>query len=179
MTAHTRMLDTTIVVIYFLIVFAIGFYHSRRERTSSDYFLAGQSVGWFAVGASLFATNISSEHLLLPRVQTIRHRRHSVGRPHHQQGFSPMDTAGRDDVRRCAARTSLHESNEPLLPRAAYLLGIAARFMPGRQVLTPEEAARYESIRNTFKTVRTLFCSRPAVDHNINGHFSKAFCVQE
>jgi solute:Na+ symporter, SSS family len=64
MTAHTRMLDTTIVVIYFLIVFAIGFYHSRRERTSSDYFLAGQSVGWFAVGASLFATNISSEHFI-------------------------------------------------------------------------------------------------------------------
>ena len=58
------MLDTTIVVVYFLIVFAIGFYHSRRERTSSDYFLAGQNVGWFAVGASLFATNISSEHFI-------------------------------------------------------------------------------------------------------------------
>ena len=58
------MLDTSIVVIYFLIVFAIGFYHSRRERTSSDYFLAGQNVGWFAVGASLFATNISSEHFI-------------------------------------------------------------------------------------------------------------------
>lgn len=58
------MLDTSIVVLYFLIVFAIGFYHSRRERTSSDYFLAGQNVGWFAVGASLFATNISSEHFI-------------------------------------------------------------------------------------------------------------------
>jgi solute:Na+ symporter, SSS family len=58
------MLDTSIVVVYFLIVFAIGFYHSRRERTSSDYFLAGQNVGWFAVGASLFATNISSEHFI-------------------------------------------------------------------------------------------------------------------
>ncbi len=58
------MLDTSIIVVYFLIVFAIGFYHSRRERTSSDYFLAGQNVGWFAVGASLFATNISSEHFI-------------------------------------------------------------------------------------------------------------------
>jgi SSS family solute:Na+ symporter len=58
------MLDTTIVVIYFIAVFAIGFYHSRRERTSSDYFLAGQNVGWFAVGMSLFATNISSEHFI-------------------------------------------------------------------------------------------------------------------
>jgi SSS family solute:Na+ symporter len=58
------MLDTGIIVVYFLLVFAIGFYHSRRERTSSDYFLAGQSVGWFAVGTSLFATNISSEHFI-------------------------------------------------------------------------------------------------------------------
>ena len=58
------MLDTSVVGLYFLIVFAIGFYHSRRERTSSDYFLAGQSVGWFAVGTSLFATNISSEHFI-------------------------------------------------------------------------------------------------------------------
>jgi len=58
------MLDTAIIVVYFLLVFAIGFYHSRRERTSSDYFLAGRDVGWFAVGTSLFATNISSEHFI-------------------------------------------------------------------------------------------------------------------
>jgi SSS family solute:Na+ symporter len=58
------MLDTGIIVIYFLLVFAIGFYHSRRERTASNYFLAGHSVGWFAVGTSLFATNISSEHFI-------------------------------------------------------------------------------------------------------------------
>lgn len=58
------MLDISIIAVYFLIVFAIGFYHSRRERTSADYFLAGQNVGWFAVGASLFATNISSEHFI-------------------------------------------------------------------------------------------------------------------
>ena len=58
------MLDTSIVILYFIVVFAIGFYHSRRERTSSDYFLAGQNVGWFAVGMSLFATNISSEHFI-------------------------------------------------------------------------------------------------------------------
>ncbi|MBM3757626.1 MAG: sodium/solute symporter [Acidobacteria bacterium] len=60
----TPMLDTGIIVVYFAFVFAIGFYHSRRERTSADYFLAGHSVGWFAVGASLFATNISSEHFI-------------------------------------------------------------------------------------------------------------------
>src|SRR5215212_11312220 len=58
------MLDTSIIAVYFILVFAIGFYHSRRERTSSDYFLAGRDVGWFAIGASLFATNISSEHFI-------------------------------------------------------------------------------------------------------------------
>ena len=31
---------------------------------SSDYFLAGRDVGWLAVGASLFASNIGSEHLV-------------------------------------------------------------------------------------------------------------------
>ena len=58
------MLDALIIIVYFVIVFAIGFYHSRRERTSSDYFLAGRHVGWFAIGTSLFATNISSEHFI-------------------------------------------------------------------------------------------------------------------
>ncbi|MGH9659245.1 MAG: sodium:solute symporter family transporter, partial [Bryobacteraceae bacterium] len=58
------MLDTSILVAYFVVVFAIGFYHARRERTSSEYFLAGRHVGWFAIGASLFATNISSEHFI-------------------------------------------------------------------------------------------------------------------
>ena len=56
------MLDTAIIAAYFLVVFAIGFYHLRKERNIKDYFLAGGNVGWFAVGASLFATNISSEH---------------------------------------------------------------------------------------------------------------------
>jgi solute:Na+ symporter, SSS family len=58
------MLDSAIIVLYFVIVFAIGFYHSRRERTSKDYFLAGSNVGWVAIGFSLFATNISSEHFI-------------------------------------------------------------------------------------------------------------------
>jgi SSS family solute:Na+ symporter len=58
------MLDNLIIITYFLIVFGIGIYHSRRQRTASEYFLAGHSIGWFAVGASLFSTNISSEHFI-------------------------------------------------------------------------------------------------------------------
>jgi SSS family solute:Na+ symporter len=58
------MLDNVIIAVYFAIVFAIGFYHSRKTTNARNYFLAGSSVGWFAVGASLFATNISSEHFI-------------------------------------------------------------------------------------------------------------------
>lgn len=58
------MFDNSIIALYFLITFAVGLSFARRERTTKDYFLAGQHVGWFAIGASLFATNISSEHFI-------------------------------------------------------------------------------------------------------------------
>ncbi|MEQ1885900.1 MAG: sodium:solute symporter [Bryobacteraceae bacterium] len=58
------MLDAAIIAAYFLTVFAIGLYHSRKKDTTREYFLAGGHVGWFAVGASLFSTNISSEHFI-------------------------------------------------------------------------------------------------------------------
>src|SRR5687768_547030 len=57
-------LDNVIVLIYFAIVFGIGAYFFRRARTSRSYFLADKSVGWIAVGASLFVSNISSEHFI-------------------------------------------------------------------------------------------------------------------
>ncbi len=59
--------DIATIVAYFLAVFAIAWWASRRERSqneSTDYFLAGRDVGWFVVGASLFASNIGSEHLI-------------------------------------------------------------------------------------------------------------------
>ena len=41
-------IDIAIIGVYFLVVFAIAYYFSRRERTSADYFLASRNVGWFA-----------------------------------------------------------------------------------------------------------------------------------
>lgn len=58
------LIDYSIIVVYILIVLTIGFYWRRRTRNSEEYFLAGRKVGWIAIGASLFATNISSEHFL-------------------------------------------------------------------------------------------------------------------
>src|SRR5690349_14534923 len=56
--------DILIIVLYFCLVFAIGFYFSLKARTSTDYFLASRNVGWFAIGASLFVSNISTEHFI-------------------------------------------------------------------------------------------------------------------
>ena len=56
--------DNAVVLVYFLIVFGIGAYFFQRAKTSRSYFLADKSVGWVAVGASLFAANISSEHFI-------------------------------------------------------------------------------------------------------------------
>src|SRR2546423_8995819 len=56
--------DLVIIGIYFAIVFGIGFYFSKKERTSEDYFLASRNIGWFAIGASLFVSNISTEHFI-------------------------------------------------------------------------------------------------------------------
>ncbi len=57
-------IDIAIIAVYFLVIFAIGFYFARKERTSTEYFLAGRDVGWFAIGASLFVSNISTEHFI-------------------------------------------------------------------------------------------------------------------
>ena len=57
-------LDLVIIGIYFVIIFGIGFYFSKKERTSEDYFLASRNIGWFAIGASLFVSNISTEHFI-------------------------------------------------------------------------------------------------------------------
>src|SRR5436309_2660752 len=56
--------DLVIIGLYFCVVFAIGFYFSLKDRTSADYFLASRNVGWFAIGASLFVSNISTEHFI-------------------------------------------------------------------------------------------------------------------
>ncbi len=56
--------DVAIIGAYFLVILAVGMHFRKRTQTSTEYFLAGRKVGWLAIGASLFATNISSEHFL-------------------------------------------------------------------------------------------------------------------
>ena len=56
--------DWIIIGFYFLILLSIVFFASRNQKTSTDYFLAGRNVGFFAIGASIFASNIGSEHII-------------------------------------------------------------------------------------------------------------------
>jgi len=64
MTNSLSLADMVIIAVYFTAVLSVGFYFRKRAKSSTEYFLAGRNVGWLAIGASLFATNISSEHFL-------------------------------------------------------------------------------------------------------------------
>lgn len=64
MPSYLNGLDIILLLVYLLATVVIGLYYARRSHTTTDYFLAGRSVGWLAIGCSLFATNISSEHLV-------------------------------------------------------------------------------------------------------------------
>ena len=63
---HTGLaaLDWAVVAVYFAVLVGIVWWSSRTQDTTEDYFLAGRNVGWFAVGCSLFASNIGSEHIV-------------------------------------------------------------------------------------------------------------------
>lgn len=61
-------IDITVFVIYCLIIVSIGLWVSKEkaghEKNASDYFLAGKSLPWWAIGASLIASNISAEQFI-------------------------------------------------------------------------------------------------------------------
>jgi len=57
-------LDWFVIVGYFAILASVVWFSSRKQDTTTDYFLAGRNIGWFAIGGSLFASNIGSEHIV-------------------------------------------------------------------------------------------------------------------
>jgi solute:Na+ symporter, SSS family len=58
-------LDWIIIAGYFTLILGIAWWVIRQKTdTSDDYFLAGRNLGWFVVGASIFASNIGSEHIV-------------------------------------------------------------------------------------------------------------------
>jgi SSS family solute:Na+ symporter len=58
-------LDWIAITVYFAILLGIAWWVIKKSKdTADDYFLAGRNLGWFIVGASIFASNIGSEHLV-------------------------------------------------------------------------------------------------------------------
>ena len=56
--------DWLIFVGYILMVFGVGIFFSKRQKTNEDYFVGGRKMNWIAVGISLFATSFSSVSFL-------------------------------------------------------------------------------------------------------------------
>ncbi len=64
-TQGLRVIDYVIFGLYVLIIIGVGLAVSRRNKASAEgYFLAGRSLPWWAVGASLIAANISAEQFI-------------------------------------------------------------------------------------------------------------------
>ena len=58
-------LDWLIILAYFASLAGLTWWVTHNNKdTAEDYFLAGRGLGWFVVGASIFASNIGSEHLV-------------------------------------------------------------------------------------------------------------------
>ncbi len=57
-------LDIGVAVTYIVGIIAMGLWIGRKQDSSEDYFLAGRSLGWWAIGLSLFASNMSTSSLV-------------------------------------------------------------------------------------------------------------------
>jgi solute:Na+ symporter, SSS family len=55
-----RAIDTTIILGYLAAVIGAGFYFARRQKTTRQYFLASHDVPWWAIAASIVATETST-----------------------------------------------------------------------------------------------------------------------
>lgn len=65
---HLDIADYVVFFIYFIAIAAYGYYIYHKKKTTSssakDFFLAEGSLTWWAIGASLIASNISAEHFI-------------------------------------------------------------------------------------------------------------------
>src|SRR5450755_4065172 len=58
-------IDWLMIAMYFGILLCVAWWVVRKSKDSAtDYFLAGRNLGWWIIGASIFASNIGSEHIV-------------------------------------------------------------------------------------------------------------------
>src|ERR1700682_5676673 len=58
-------IDWLVITLYFGILLGVAWWVVKKGKDSAaDYFLAGRNLGWWVIGASIFASNIGSEHVV-------------------------------------------------------------------------------------------------------------------
>ncbi len=64
-TVRLHWVDWSVIALYFCLLLGVACWVIRKGKdTADDYFLAGRNLGWWIVGASIFSSNIGSEHLV-------------------------------------------------------------------------------------------------------------------
>jgi SSS family solute:Na+ symporter len=64
-TSHMAFIDWLMIGAYFSVLLGVAWWVVRKNKdTATDYFLAGRNLGWWVIGASIFASNIGSEHIV-------------------------------------------------------------------------------------------------------------------
>src|SRR5258705_1973820 len=64
-TSHSTAVDWLMIALYFSALAGVAWWVVRKGKDSAaDYFLAGRNLGWWVIGASIFASNIGSEHIV-------------------------------------------------------------------------------------------------------------------
>jgi SSS family solute:Na+ symporter len=59
-----ELLDWIAIALYFVLIGGVAWWYGRHQKDSVDYFLAGRNAGWVVIGASIFTSNIGSEHIV-------------------------------------------------------------------------------------------------------------------
>ncbi len=72
-TNGLRWLDWIVIALYFVSMLGIGWYFSRRQKSTEEYFVGGRSMRSFSIGISLFATLLSTISYLAQPGEMIKH----------------------------------------------------------------------------------------------------------
>jgi SSS family solute:Na+ symporter len=65
MKSRITGLDWAVIAVYFSILLCVAWWVvSKSKDSAADYFLAGRNLSWWIIGASIFASNIGSEHVV-------------------------------------------------------------------------------------------------------------------
>jgi len=57
-------LDWLVIALYFGAIGFVAWWYGRNQKDTDDFFLAGRNAGWVVIGASIFTSNIGSEHIV-------------------------------------------------------------------------------------------------------------------